>query len=142
MGSIGWLAQSIRPYLAPPHSFLSTYNSKPSRSHLNAALYVLHYIHSTIDYGFTFLSKATVPFHLYILFPRCSDTKAYNDAVPTKDGSCHRLTTYSNACRYILFPHRFDTKAYNDAVPTKDGNCHCLTTYSNACWGSQLGNAI
>ncbi len=58
VGSIGWLAQSTCPDLAPSHSFLSAYNNKPSRSHLNVALYVLHYIHSTIDYGFTFLLEA------------------------------------------------------------------------------------
>ncbi len=42
VGSIGWLAQSTRPDLVPSHSFLSAYNNKPSRSHLNVALYVLH----------------------------------------------------------------------------------------------------
>ncbi len=41
VGSIGWLAQSTRPDLAPSHAFLSAYINKPSRSHLNAALYVL-----------------------------------------------------------------------------------------------------
>jgi hypothetical protein len=53
VGSIGWLTQTTRPDLAPSHSFLSAYSNKPSCSHLNAALYVLHYIHSTINYGFT-----------------------------------------------------------------------------------------
>jgi hypothetical protein len=59
VGSIGWLAQSTHPDLAPSNSFLSACINKPSRSHLNATLYVLHYIHSTIDYSFTFTS------HLY-----------------------------------------------------------------------------
>jgi hypothetical protein len=49
VGSIGWLAQTTRPDLAPTHSFLLPYNNKPSRSHWNAALYALHYIHSTIN---------------------------------------------------------------------------------------------
>jgi hypothetical protein len=62
-GSIGWLTQSTCPDLAPSHSFLSAYNNKPSRSHMNTALYVLHYIHSTIHYGFTFTSKAKIPLH-------------------------------------------------------------------------------
>jgi hypothetical protein len=52
--SIGWLAQSTRPNLALTHSFLLAYCNKPSRGHWNAALYALHYIHSTINYGFTF----------------------------------------------------------------------------------------
>jgi hypothetical protein len=54
VGSLGWLAQTTQPDLAPSHSFLSAYSNKPSCSHLNAALYELHYIYSTIDYGFTF----------------------------------------------------------------------------------------
>jgi hypothetical protein len=80
VGSIGWLAQSTRPDLSPSHSFLSSYNNKPSKSHWNAALYVLHYIHSTIDYGFTFTSKAQLPLHTFMSFPPSSDT----------DGSIHR----------------------------------------------------
>jgi hypothetical protein len=96
--SIGWLAQSTRLDIAPSHSFLSAYKNKPSRSHLNAALYVLHYIHSTINYGFIFSSKAHTPFHTYMLFPHPSDMEAYEDALPLKHGNHHRLTTYSNAC--------------------------------------------
>jgi hypothetical protein len=33
VGSMGWLAQSTRPDLAPTHSFLSAYNIRPSKSH-------------------------------------------------------------------------------------------------------------
>ena len=69
VGLIGWLAQSTRPDLTPSHSFLLSYNNKPSKSHGNAALYVLHYIHSTIDYGFIFTSKTQVPLHMFMLFP-------------------------------------------------------------------------
>jgi hypothetical protein len=98
MGSIGLLAQTTRPDLAPSHSFLSAYSNKPSHSHPSAAIYVLHYIHSTINYGFTFSSNAMVPLHTYMLFPHCSNTKAYVNAVPPKPGSYHRLTTYSDAC--------------------------------------------
>ena len=47
------------------------------------ALYVLHYIHSTIDYGFTFvMSEAKTPLHTYMSFPHRSDTEAYKDASP------------------------------------------------------------
>jgi hypothetical protein len=56
VGSVGWLACSTQLDLAVTHSFLSTYNNKPSRSHWNAARYVLHYIHSTINYRITFTS--------------------------------------------------------------------------------------
>jgi hypothetical protein len=51
IGSIGWLAMATRPDLAPVHSFLSSYNSKPSSGHMKAALHALHYIHSTHDFG-------------------------------------------------------------------------------------------
>ena len=69
VGSIGWLAQSTRPDLSPTHSFLSSYNNRPFKSHWNAALYALHYIHSTIDYGFTFTSAAQVPLQTFMSFP-------------------------------------------------------------------------
>ncbi len=58
VGSIGWLAQSTRPNLVPTHSLLLAYCNKPSHGHWNAALYALHYIHSKIDYGFTFTSNS------------------------------------------------------------------------------------
>jgi len=98
VGSIGWLAQSTRPYLAPSHSFLSAYINRPSRSHLNAALYVLQYIHSTINYGFSFTSAEKAPLHTYMTFPHSSDTEAYNDAIPPRSTHHHRLSTYSDAC--------------------------------------------
>ncbi len=98
VGSIGWLAQSTCPNLAPSHSCLLVYNNKPSKSHINVALYVLHYIHSTIDYGFSFTSELKAPLHTYMLFPHPLDTEAYNDALPPKLGNHHHLTTYSDAC--------------------------------------------
>ena len=98
VGSIGWLAQSTHPDITPSHSFLSAYINKPSRSHLNAALYVLHYIHSTIDYGFMFTSAEKAPLHTYMSFPHSSDTEACDDALPPKTAQHHRLTTYSDAC--------------------------------------------
>jgi hypothetical protein len=64
---------------------------------MNAALYVPHYIHLTIDYDFTFMSKLKAPLHTYMSFPHPSDTEAYNDAVPPKLGNHHHLTTYSDA---------------------------------------------
>jgi hypothetical protein len=86
------------PDLAPSHSFLSAYINKPSRSHLNAALYVLHYIHSTIDYGFKFTYTKKAPLHTYMTFPHSSNTEAYVAAIPPKTDQHHQLTTYSDAC--------------------------------------------
>ncbi len=51
VGSISWFAQNTHPDLVTSHSLLSAYCNKTSHSHWNVALYVLHYIHSTIDYG-------------------------------------------------------------------------------------------
>ncbi len=61
VGSIGWLAGATRPDIAPVHSFLSSYSSKPATGHMKAALYALHYIHSTHNYGITFTSSITYP---------------------------------------------------------------------------------
>jgi hypothetical protein len=48
VGSIGWLASTTRPDIAAAqHSFLSSYTNRPAVGHMKAALYVLHYIHST-----------------------------------------------------------------------------------------------
>ncbi len=96
--SISWLMHSTCPDVATTHSFLTTYSNNPSHSHWNAMLYALHYIHSTIVYGFTFTSKAIALLHAFMHFPYLSDTEAYHNTIPPKDGQHHRLTTHSNAC--------------------------------------------
>jgi hypothetical protein len=53
---------------------------------MNTALYVLHYIHSTIHYGFTFTSKAKISLHTYMSFPNRSDTEVYDDDIPPSRG--------------------------------------------------------
>jgi hypothetical protein len=83
ISSIGWLAQTTRPDLSPTHSFLSAYNNKPSKSHWNAALYALHFIHSAIDYGIMFTSAEHSPLHTYMSFPASLDAEAYTDAIPS-----------------------------------------------------------
>jgi hypothetical protein len=98
VGSIGWLASSTRPDLVAIHSFLSAYNNKPSQSHWNAALYILHYIHSTIDYDISFTSRQSPALHSYMSYPHKSNTKAYTDAFPPDTDSHHRLSTYSDTC--------------------------------------------
>jgi hypothetical protein len=100
VSSIGWLAGATRPDIAPVHSFLSSYSSKPSLGHMKAAIYTLHYIHSTHDYGITFTSSITSPIHSYIHIPTPSDVEAYTDAVPPSPSrvKCAPLTAYSDAC--------------------------------------------
>ena len=48
---------------------------------MKAALYVLQYIHSTHDYGISFMSNDVAPMHSYIHYPPSSDAEAYADAL-------------------------------------------------------------
>ena len=98
VGSIGWLASTTRPDIAAAHSFLSSYTNQPAVGHMKAALYVLHYIHSTHDYGISFTSKDTAPMHSYVHFPPSSDAEAYDDAIPPKLGCSNTISAYSDAC--------------------------------------------
>ena len=98
VGSLNWLASSTRPDLAPVHSFLSSYCDRPSPGHMKAALYALHYVHSTHDYGITFSSIQKSPIHCYLHFPDSSDVEAYSDALPPSPSQRSKLTTYSDAC--------------------------------------------
>jgi hypothetical protein len=81
IGSIGWLLSSTHPNIAAAHSFLSSYTHKPATGHIKAALYALHYIHSTHNYGISFTSDGVAPMHSYIHYPPPMDTEAYNDAI-------------------------------------------------------------
>jgi hypothetical protein len=98
IGSIGWLLSTTRPDLTAAHSFLSSYTNKPSSGHMKAALYMLHYIHSTQDYGISFTSADTAPMHSYVHFPPSTNTEAYDDAVPPTLASSNTLLAYSDAC--------------------------------------------
>ncbi len=86
------------PNLAPVHSFLSSYNSKPSSGHMKAALHVLHYIHSTHDHGVHFTSSVMDPIHTFVHFPDSLDVEAYTDAKPPSPSHSSPLTSYSNVC--------------------------------------------
>ena len=98
VGSIGWLVNCTRPDLAAVHSFLSSYNMCPAVGHMKSALYALHYIHSTSDYGISFTSKDRAPIHTYLHYPDASDAECFDDARPPKPDRRHLLTTYSDAC--------------------------------------------
>ncbi len=98
IGSIGWLAMTTHPNLTAIHSFLSSYSVKLSVGHMKSALYVLHYIHSTYDYGISFASKDMAPMHSYIHYPPSTDVEAYTDAIPPKLSTTHTLSAYSDAC--------------------------------------------
>jgi hypothetical protein len=96
--SIGWLSSSTQPDLAAVHSFLASYSNKPSVGHMKAALYVLHYIHSTHGYGISYTSDSVAPMHCYIHFPPSTDVEAYTDALPPKSSNSSTLSSYSDAC--------------------------------------------
>jgi hypothetical protein len=98
VGSIGWLAGATRPDISPVHSFLLSYSNKPAPGHMKVALYALHYVHSTYNYGITFTSSVTSLIHTYVHFPTPTDVEAYTDAIPPSQTNCAPLTAYSDAC--------------------------------------------
>ena len=61
---------------------------------MKAALYVLHYIHSTHNYDSSFTSANTVPMHSYVHFPLSINAEAYNDAIPPTLASSNTLLAY------------------------------------------------
>jgi hypothetical protein len=64
---------------------------------MRAAIYVLHYIHLTHDYGITFTSSITSPIHTYVHFPNSSGVEAYTDNIPPSQTKCAPLTAYNDA---------------------------------------------
>jgi hypothetical protein len=98
IGCIGWLLSTTHPDLAAAHFFLSSYTNEPASGHMKAVLYVLHYIHSTHDYGISFTSNNVALMHSYIHYPPSSDAEAYKDAIPSAKLFANTLTAYSNAC--------------------------------------------
>jgi hypothetical protein len=98
VGSLGWLSSSTHPNIAAAHSFLSSYTNKPAPGHMKAALYVLHYIHSTHNYGISFICDDVTPMHSYIHYSPQTDAEAYDDAVPPPLGKSDTILAYSDAC--------------------------------------------
>jgi hypothetical protein len=98
VGSIGWLASTTCPDISAVHSFLSSYSNKPSAGHMKAALYALHYIHSTHDYGISFTSEDVAAMHSYVHYPPSTNIEAYEDAIPPTPTNSSTLSAYSNAC--------------------------------------------
>jgi len=80
------------------HSFLSSYNNKLAVGHIKDAIYELHYIHSTHDYGISFTFNAMALMHSYIHYPPLTDIKAYMDAKPPTPLTTPTISAYSDAC--------------------------------------------
>ncbi len=98
VGSLNWLATNTRPDLAPVTSFLAGYNHVPTQRHMDAALYAIKYIRSTVEYGIAFHSNANTSASAYVHFPFHHDIEAYNDALPPTAAEQSELTAYSDAC--------------------------------------------
>jgi hypothetical protein len=65
---------------------------------MKAALYVLHYIHSTHDYGISFTLDDVAPMNSCIHYPPTTDVEAYDDALPPPLGRSDTISAYSDAC--------------------------------------------
>jgi hypothetical protein len=65
---------------------------------MKAALYTLHYIHSTQNYGLSFMLDDMAPIHSYIHLPPYLDVEASSDDLPPKFGSWSTISAYGNDC--------------------------------------------
>jgi hypothetical protein len=65
---------------------------------MKAALYALHYIQYTHNYGIYFSSEDIAPMHSIIHIPPSTDVEAYKDAVLPKPLNSSILSAYSDAC--------------------------------------------
>eukprot|EP00978_Attheya_sp_CCMP212_P030417 scaffold111818_cov55-Attheya_sp.AAC.1 len=54
IGMLNWLATCTCPDIAPINSFLAAYQNNPSPGHMDAALYAIRYINSTVSHGIRF----------------------------------------------------------------------------------------
>ena len=81
VGSLNWLAMTTRPDISPATSFLVAHANKPPQSHIDATLYALKYLCSTVNFGIAFHSHASMPESRYVHFPFHHDLEAYKDAI-------------------------------------------------------------
>jgi hypothetical protein len=65
---------------------------------MKAALYALHYIHLTRNYGILFTSDNIGPMHSFIHYPPSLDVEAYRDASPPQAHDSSTLLSDSDAC--------------------------------------------
>jgi len=98
VGSLNWLATTTRPDISPVTSFLAAHTNKPAPSHVDAALYAVRYLRSTVDFGIAYHSNASSPASAFVHFPFHHDLEAYKDALPPTAAEHQHLTAYSDAC--------------------------------------------
>jgi len=66
---LNWLGISTHPDMAPVVSLLSSYLSKPSSGHLDAAKYAGRYLKATAHYGLVYSSNYNECVEAYVNFP-------------------------------------------------------------------------
>ncbi len=69
VGSLNWLAHTTRPDISTVVSLLAQHQSHPSPGHLDAALYVVHYLSHTKTLGIYFSSSRRIELESFLHFP-------------------------------------------------------------------------
>ena len=87
VGRLTWLATNTRPDLSTAVLFLASYSSCPASQHLEAALYVVQYLRSTVCQGIAYHSSASAATPAYLHYPPSHDREAYSDACPPPAGA-------------------------------------------------------
>eukprot|EP00978_Attheya_sp_CCMP212_P021792 scaffold64076_cov55-Attheya_sp.AAC.2 len=93
-----WLATCTRLDLAPINSFLAAYQNHPSPGHMDAALYIIRYINSTVSHGIRFCSSGQTYCQGYVHHPFSHDTATYDDVIRPLPDQIKELFSYSDAC--------------------------------------------
>ena len=73
-GSLQWLSTSTRPDISTATNFLSKYNHKASKGHLDAAKHVIRYLKGTKSLGISFKTTPDKRVTSYVKFPVSNDT--------------------------------------------------------------------
>ena len=118
VGQLTWLATNTRSDLATAVSFLASYSSCPNKQHLEATLYVVRYIRSTMSQGIAYHSSASAATSAYLHYPPSHDCEAYTDATPPPDrqplqGFCDAIwgsqigSAVDNGVEIGMFKYRF-----------------------------------
>ena len=82
VGCLTWISTNNRPDLSTAVLFLVSYSSCPNQQHLEAALFVVRYLRSTVSQGITYHSSALASTSAYLHYSPSHDREAYTDATP------------------------------------------------------------
>jgi len=80
IGSLNWLAHTMRPDLSTVVSLLAQHQSNSSQGHYDAASYVLHYLAHTKSLGISFSSCRHATLESFLHFPVPATTLSMSDA--------------------------------------------------------------